>query len=96
MPGYFLVDIVWDDQEGRRQYVEGIGDTLRRFDGDFVARGPECTTLEGDWKLDGRLVLLRFPTAERAMAWYNSDSYAPLLELRRRSARTKIIFFEGS
>lgn len=95
MAGYFLVDIIWDDEEGRRHYVEGIGDTLTPFGGEFLTRGPEYTTVEGDWVFDGRLVVLRFPSAERAMAWYGSDEYAPLLALRKRSARTKIVFFEG-
>jgi uncharacterized protein (DUF1330 family) len=94
--GYFLVDIIWDDEEGRQQYVERISDTLTPFGGEFLTRGPEYTTVEGDWVLDGRLVVLRFPSAERAMAWYGSDEYAPLLAVRKGSARTKIIFFEGA
>lgn len=96
MAGYFLVDIVWTDDEGRKEYFEGVGDTVEAFGGEFVTRGPEYTGLEGDWEFDGRLVLLRFPTAEVGMEWYNSDVYAPLLALRKRSAQTKIIFFEGN
>jgi uncharacterized protein (DUF1330 family) len=96
MAGYFLIDIVWIDDEGRKEYFEGVGDTVAAFGGEFVTRGPEYTSLEGGWELDGRLVLLRFPTAEVAMAWYNSEAYAPLLALRQRCAHTKIIFFEGN
>lgn len=96
MAGYFLVDIIWDDDAGRQEYVEHIGDTLVPFGGEFVTRGPEYTPVEGNWKFDGRLVVLRFPTAEGAMAWYNSETYAPLLALRTRAAHTKIVFFEGN
>jgi uncharacterized protein (DUF1330 family) len=94
--GYFLVDVVWTEEEGHRRYVEQLGETLDAFGGEYVARGPEYTSLEGDWKLDGRLVLLRFASAERAMEWYHSDVYAPLLALRKNSARTRMLFFEGS
>jgi uncharacterized protein (DUF1330 family) len=55
----------------------------------------EVRVLEGDWPLKNRLVLIRFPTAERALAWYGSDEYAPLHHIREQSARTKMIFFEG-
>jgi uncharacterized protein (DUF1330 family) len=96
MAGYFLVDIVWHDDEGRREYVERVGETIDAFGGEFVTRGPEYTTLEGDWKLDGRLVMLRFPTAEAGLDWYNCAAYAPLLELRKRSAHARVVFFEGN
>lgn len=96
MAGYVLVDIVWEDEKGLEQYASRIGDTLGPFGGEFVTRGTGYTTVEGDWELDGRLVMLRFPTPELASDWYRSDAYAPLLALRKRAARTKMIFFDGN
>lgn len=94
--GYFLVDIEWLDEDGRDRYVAAVGDTVAAYGGAFVTRGGDFKTLEGDWRLDGRLVLLRFDTAARGLEWYGSEEYAPLLELRKASARTKVIFFEGA
>lgn len=94
--GYFLVDVEWTDEEGRDRYVAQIGDVVAKYGGEFVARSPDCQTLEGDWRLNGRLVLLRFPTFARGLEWYRSDEYAPLLEIRQGAARTKILYFEGA
>jgi uncharacterized protein (DUF1330 family) len=95
MAGYFLVDIEWTDDEGRARYVESVVDTVAAYDGKFLASVPEVRVLEGEWPLKNRLVLLRFPTAERALAWYGSEEYAPLHRIRERSARSKFVFFEG-
>jgi uncharacterized protein (DUF1330 family) len=51
--------------------------------------------MEGEWPLMNRLVLLRFPSADQALEWYGSDAYAPLLQIRQQSSRSKIAFFEG-
>lgn len=95
MAGYFLVDIEWTDDQGRDRYVEGIGDVVSSYDGKFLASVPEARVIEGESPVKNRLVLLRFPTAERALEWYRSDEYAPLHRIREQSARTNIIFFEG-
>jgi uncharacterized protein (DUF1330 family) len=51
--------------------------------------------LEGESPIKNRLVLLRFPTVERALEWYRSEEYAPLHHIREQSARTNFVFFEG-
>jgi uncharacterized protein (DUF1330 family) len=93
--GYVLVDVEWLDPDARARYVAEIEDSIALYGGEFVARSPEYVTLEGDWRFEGRLVMLRFPTVTRALEWYRSDIYAPLLEVRKGGARTKIICFEG-
>jgi uncharacterized protein (DUF1330 family) len=94
--GYYLVDIEWTDPDGRDRYFAKIGDVVAAYGGEFLTRGPEYESIEGDWHPDGRLVLIRFETADRGREWYRSEDYAPLLELRKASARTKVIFFEGA
>lgn len=94
--GYFLVDVEWTDEDGRDRYAKAIGDVVAAYGGEFITRRPEYESLEGDWHFDGRPVLLRFETAAQGLEWYHSEEYAPLLELRKKAARTKIIFFEGA
>ncbi len=52
--------------------------------------------IEGESPVKNMLVILRFPTAERALAWYDSPEYAPLRRLREQSGHTNMIFFEGA
>lgn len=95
MAGYFLVDILWTNNEGRERYVKAISETMAPYGGVFLASVPEVRVMEGEWPLENRLVLIRFPSAERALAWYGSEEYAPLLRIRQQSSRSKIVFFEG-
>jgi len=57
-------------------------------------RGGEAITLEGDWQ-PGRIVVLEFPTMEKAKAWWNSPGYAPAKLIRQRASRTRMIAVGG-
>lgn len=96
MAGYFLVDVSWHDEELRDRYLAHVAETIGAYGGEYLARNPERTPLEGDWGVDGVLILTRFPTAERGLEWYRSEAYAPLRELRHQGARTNMLFFEGA
>ena len=39
--------------------------------------------------------MMEFESTERAHAWYDSEEYRPLKELRHRSADVKLIIVEG-
>jgi uncharacterized protein (DUF1330 family) len=95
MAGYFLVDVEWTDGDGLARYAEAIGDVVASYDGKFLANVAAVRVLEGESPLKHRVVLLRFPTAERALEWYGSEEYAPLLGIRKQSARSNMLFFEG-
>jgi uncharacterized protein (DUF1330 family) len=41
-------------------------------------------------------VVLEFPTLEQAQKWYRSPEYAPLITLRQKASRGKIIIVEGA
>jgi uncharacterized protein (DUF1330 family) len=50
--------------------------------------------LEGDGP-PPRSVLLEFDSPERAMEWYNSPQYQAALQIRLRSAKTKVVMLTG-
>ena len=82
------------DPEAFREYVAKIGATQDAFGGKNVVRGSNFETLEGDWSPQG-FIVLEFPDREKLMAWYNSDEYRPLKELRQRLATTTIVIMDG-
>ena len=51
--------------------------------------------LEGDWHLH-RLILLEFPSVEQARRWYQSDEYAPVKDIRLKTAVTQVILVQGN
>jgi uncharacterized protein (DUF1330 family) len=50
--------------------------------------------LEGEWS--PALVVIEFPTVEKARQWYSSDEYRPALEIRQRSAENELLIVEGT
>jgi uncharacterized protein (DUF1330 family) len=64
-----------------RAYADRVGAVVQQFKGRFLARGGNLVQIAGDFSPD-RGVVLEFPTAADAVAFYVADIYAPLLKLR--------------
>jgi uncharacterized protein (DUF1330 family) len=94
MPAYVIVDVIIHDQQEYAEYTKLTPATIAAYDGRFVVRGGQTTTLEGDWKPE-RIVVLEFPTAERANEWWHSDIYSIAKPIRQRNATTKMIIVQG-
>ncbi len=94
MPAYVIVDIDITDPVRYEEYKKLAPGTLAAFGGRYVARGGKSEVLEGQ-KRPGRLVLLEFPSAERARAWWSSETYRPVRAIRQACARTEMILTEG-
>lgn len=94
MSVYMVVDIDVKDQEAYEEYRRLVPPLIEKYGGRYLVRGGEITSLEGGWDLH-RVVILEFPSAERAMELFTSDEYAPVAEIRRRAADSKIFVVEG-
>lgn len=94
MAAYVIVDVEVTDPEGFAAYREGAPATVERYGGRYVARGGRIDVLEGDW-FPKRVSVLAFDTAEQARAWWESEEYRELKEIRQRTARTNMIIVEG-
>jgi uncharacterized protein (DUF1330 family) len=64
------------------------------YGGRYVARGGGVEVREGGWN-PSRLVILEFPTVERARAWWDSPEYAPAKAVRQSCADTQLVITEG-
>ncbi|MFJ8295896.1 DUF1330 domain-containing protein [Streptomyces sp. NPDC094447] len=75
-------------------YMERIQATLDPFDGRFLVHGaPAREVPEGDWP--GAVVIIGFPSYEKARAWYASAAYQALIPLRTRHMAGDILLIEG-
>ena len=75
-------------------YKRMVPATLVPFGGRFVVRGGLTEILEGAWQ-PSRLVLLEFPSVERARSWWNSPEYAEARALRQATSDGTLIILEG-
>ncbi|HEY0159452.1 MAG TPA: DUF1330 domain-containing protein [Thermoanaerobaculia bacterium] len=94
MPAYVVSRVKILDPEGMQHYVSEAPATVAAFGGHYHFRGSNVQPLEGTWEHD-RMVVLEFPSKAAAIAWYDSDLYRPLRELRHASAETIILLADG-
>lgn len=95
MAAYVIVDIEIADPAQYEEYKRLAGPTVGAHGGRYVARGGKVTTLEGDWR-PGRIVVLEFPSAEKAKAWWDSPDYRKARTIRHACAKSRMIVVEGT
>lgn len=75
------------------EYLERIDATLAPFGGEFLVHGANPVTMEGEWTATP--IVISFPDADRARAWYDSPAYQEILPLRTRNSRGVAIIVDG-
>jgi uncharacterized protein (DUF1330 family) len=91
---YVVVDVEVKDPVRYDDYRKRVMATLEPHGGRFVVRGGKLETLEGTWKPQ-RLVILEFPDAAAARAWWSSEAYAEPKAIRQSASHTEMILVEG-
>ena len=94
MTAYVIVEVEITDPVGYEEYRRLATPTVAAHGGRYLVRGGKTQTLEGAWE-PRRLVVLEFPTLERAREWYESEAYRRARALRQASAKTEMILVEG-
>jgi uncharacterized protein (DUF1330 family) len=94
MPAYVIVDVNIEDAAAYEEYKELTPASIAAYDGKFIVRGGKAVSVEGGWQ-PGRIVVLEFPTLERAQEWWNSEQYTVAKKIRHAAANTRMIFVEG-
>ena len=79
MAAYVIVEVDIHDQELYEEYKKLTPEAVSTYEGKFIVRGGATTTLEGDWN-PARIVVLEFPSVEKAQAWWDSDLYSAAKE----------------
>jgi len=91
---YIVVDVVVKDPVRYDDYRKRVMATLEPHGGKFLVRGGKVETLEGTWKPQ-RFVVLEFPDAAAARAWWSSEAYAEPKAIRQSASHTEMILVEG-
>ena len=94
MPAYLLVEVEIHDHEEYERYKKLTLASLGPFGGRFLARGGKAETIEGE-RPPGRIVVVEFPSMEKARQWWSSPGYAEAKLIRQRAATTRMILVEG-
>lgn len=95
MPAYVIGRLQMRDPSWREQYRAKVGPIVEKHGGRYLARGGAMETLEGNTALPSGIVVLEFPSLEKARAFYHDPDYAPLIKLRQGGADLDLVVVEG-
>jgi uncharacterized protein (DUF1330 family) len=80
-PAYLIVEMNITNMEQYKQYMAEAPASVKAFGGEYLVRGGKQETLEGDWK-PHRVAVLRFPSYEKAKAFYDDAHYRQVRQKR--------------
>lgn len=84
-PAYVIAQIaVKDLHEYLTTYGKPTVALIEALGGEFLVASGDADVLEGEWS-GNWTVVIRFPSREVALEWYESPEYAPLRALRMHS-----------
>jgi len=67
---------------------------LRKYGGRVLARGKPIAVLEGTAPNAHAILVVEFPSVEKAKGWYSDPKYQPLIELRQSGADVDFVLVE--
>lgn len=94
MSAYVIVEIEVTDPVGYEEYKKQAAATVHQYGGRYIVRGGATEVLEGNWK-PKRIVILEFPTTQRAKEWLHCEEYREPRKLRHQTAKTNMLVIEG-
>jgi uncharacterized protein (DUF1330 family) len=95
MTTYFIAQINVNNQELYAIYLDDFDRVLDDFGGKRLAADHNAICLEGEWPFE-RTILLEFEDKEKLLAWYHSDEYQHLLQIRNQASEARVAIIEGS
>ena len=93
--GYAIFNINVTNPENYKHYIEQVVSVAKKFGAEYIVRGGENQVIEGTWQ-HPRTVVMRFPSYEKALEWYNSEEYKPIKKIRLDNAETNGIIIKGA
>ena len=91
---YVLANVDVTDPVQYEQYKKLSTLAMQAHGAEVCIRGGKVEVLEGDWS-PTRVVLLKFPTAEAARAFYDSAEYQAAKAARQGAAVMRMVLIEG-
>ena len=94
MKAYLVLDFSVRDLAGFMPYVSAIPAFIEKHGGRYIVRGVEPTVMEGDWSPE-RVVVLEFPSREKATAFLADPEAQPLFAVRHATTTSRLILVDG-
>ena len=91
---YIIANVTVTNPEQYAEYRKLSTIAVQVHGAEFCARGGAVEVLEGDWTPD-RMVILKFPSMEKAKAYYHSVEYTAAIKARQGASVMRMVVVEG-
>jgi uncharacterized protein (DUF1330 family) len=91
---YIVVQVDVTNPQQYAEYAKLTPDIIAKFGGRFLARAGKTVTLEGP-PAKSRVVVIEFPSLQKAEEFYRSPEYTAAKKLRAGAATAQFIAVEG-
>ena len=92
--GYVIAQLKVTNPENYKEYVNKVTEVVQKFGGEYLVRNGEYQCVEGETKFP-RIVVIKFPSYEKALEWYNSNEYKPVKQIRLNNSEGSNIIIKG-
>jgi uncharacterized protein (DUF1330 family) len=93
MAAYFIAKYTVTNPEGFAAYGPAVRPTFAGHEVEFIAVDPASQAIEGSPPQTS--VVLKFPSKEAALAWYNSPEYQAIRHLRTDNSVGDAVLVDG-
>jgi uncharacterized protein (DUF1330 family) len=93
--GFVIFNIDVTNPEDYNEYITKVKPIVEKFGGEYIVRGGTNQVVEGNWQYS-RTIVLKFPSYEKALEWYNSEEYQPIKQIRLDNAISNGIIIQGA
>lgn len=92
--GYIIAQVEVTNPQQYAEYAKLTPALIEKAGGHFIARGGRTATLEGP-AAPSRVVIIEFPSFERAQEFFNSPGYVAARKLREGAATAQFVLIES-
>lgn len=93
MSAYVLIQATIKNPDRLKEYAAIAGPSVKAAGGEFVTAGQVVEVLSGDHTHE-RAIVIRFPDADAARAWYRSDAYQSAIPIRNEAMDAVFVLAE--
>ena len=95
MKAYIIGRGCVNDKTKAANYMPLAKEANEKFGGKYLTRGGLLEVVQSDLWSPTRLVLVEFPSMDKARAFHNSDEYADVKKIRLDHAESTLVILEG-
>ena len=95
MSAYLIAQINVTNEDSYKEYLAKVTPTVEKYGGEYIIRAGKFKTVLGNWDYK-RNVVIKFPSYDVALKWYDSEEYLPVRKIREENSIGNVIIIDGN